>query len=264
MDESYDRIVRDWAELVRWREYIAGNPAKAGLHPGHYRLGTMSTLTFEANSEPESGGTPEPLTGLKPVPPFPLCNIQDHDDWKKLPGKIVYPGKYIQVEECSYLTPARPDTPVPWTVAHRKSAIAVAPITHDGKFILIHQERLPVQRTLWEFPAGQLDDGETHAEIIATVHRELDEEAGCEIASDGTLSPLGWFFGSQGFTNEHVYLFAAHPVRIVRTPQPVGGEHIGEVRLVTGAELRQMVASHVIQDALTLALFARMTAHGML
>ena len=120
-----------------------------------------------------------------------------------------------------------------------------------------------MQRVLWEFPAGQLDDGETQNSIIATVLRELDEEAGCELVAGATFVPLGWFFGSQGFTSEHVYLFAVGPVRIVRAPQPVGGEHIGEVRLVTADELRGMVASQVIQDALTLALFARMAARGM-
>ena len=77
------------------------------------------------------------------------------------------------------------------------------------------------------------------------------------------MVPLGWFFGSQGFTAEHVYLFVAKPVRIVRQPQPVGGEHIGEVRMVTAAELRHMIAENVLQDALTLALFARMSARGM-
>ena len=120
-----------------------------------------------------------------------------------------------------------------------------------------------MRRALWEFPAGQLDDGETQNAIVATVLRELDEEAGCEPAPDATFTPLGWFFGSQGFTSEHVYLFAVGPVRIVRAPQPVGGEHIGEVRLVTADELREMVASEMIQDALTLALFARMAARGM-
>jgi ADP-ribose pyrophosphatase len=152
---------------------------------------------------------------------------------------------------------------VHWTVAHRKAAVAVAPRAEDGRFILIHQERLPVQRALWEFPAGQLDDGETQNSIIATLLRELDEEAGCEPFGGAVVTPLGWFFGSQGFTGEHVYLFAVGPVRIVRAPQPVGGEHIGEVRLVTADELREMVASQVIQDALTLALFARMAARGM-
>src|SRR4051812_23795552 len=197
------------------------------------------------------------------IPDFPLCEIADHDDWQKLPGRMVYEGPYVQVEECRFLTPARPDRPVEWTVAHRRSAVAVAPMTEDGRFILIHQERLPVMRVLWEFPAGQLDHGESQEAVVTTLLRELDEEAGCEPAAEAAVTPLGWFFGSQGFTDEHVYLFAVGPVRIVRAPQPVGGEHIGEVRLVTAQELREMVDSQVIQDALTLALFARMAARGM-
>lgn len=202
-------------------------------------------------------------TGLKPVPDFELCEIKDHDGWRKLPGKIVYAGPYVQVEECSFLTPARPDAATPWTVAYRKSAVAVAPITEDGKLILIHQERLPLRRTLWEFPAGQIDDEHSCETIAATALRELDEEAGCELAPQGELIPLGWFFGSQGFTAEHVYLFVARPVRIVRLPQPVGGEHIGEVRAVSPAELRSMIAENILQDSLTLALFARMSAKGI-
>ncbi|MFZ4766597.1 MAG: NUDIX hydrolase [Roseimicrobium sp.] len=197
------------------------------------------------------------------APNFDLCRIGEHAGWHKLPGQTVYDGRYVQVEECRFLTPNRPDVPLSWTVVHRKAAVAVAAQTEDGRFVLIHQERLPVMRVLWEFPAGQLDDGETCAAIVATVWRELDEEAGCEPLPETVLKPLGWFFGSQGFTDEHVYLFAAGPVRIVRAPQPVGGEHIGEVRLVTAEELRELVATFVIQDALTLALFARLAALGM-
>lgn len=198
------------------------------------------------------------------VPDFELCEIKDHDGWQKLPGEMVYRGPYVQVEECRYLTPARPTQPVHWTVAHRKSAVAVAPITEDGRFILIHQERLPPQRALWEFPAGQIDEEHSKKTIVDTVLRELDEEAGVEVDPDGEIIPMGWFFGSQGFTAEHVYLFVARPVRIVRLPQPVGDEHIGEVKLVTPEELRRMVADHVIQDALSLALYARMMAKGVL
>ena len=198
------------------------------------------------------------------IPDFELCEIKDLDAWRKLPGTMVYDGPYVQIEECSFLTPARPDKPTPWTVAYRKSAVAVAPITEDGKFILIHQERLPLRRALWEFPAGQIDDEHSCESIARTALRELDEEAGAELTERGELIPLGWFFGSQGFTAEHVYLFVARPVRIVRAPQPVGGEHIGEVRTVTAAELRDMIARNQLQDALTLALFARMSARGML
>jgi ADP-ribose pyrophosphatase len=279
MDESHNHIVRDWAELKVLRRYVEENPKKANLGDGESVL-EMSGVLYEQSDggqregtkkvSEETGRLPVPPTGWQPVlrseltiPEFELCEIADHDAWKKLPGKFVYSGPYVQIEECSFLTPARPATPVHWTVAHRKAAVAVAPRTEDGRFILIHQERLPVQRALWEFPAGQLDDGETQNSIIATLLRELDEEAGCEPFGGAVVTPLGWFFGSQGFTGEHVYLFAVGPVRIVRAPQPVGGEHIGEVRLVTADELREMVASQVIQDALTLALFARMAARGM-
>jgi len=196
-------------------------------------------------------------------PDFPLCEIKDHGDWKKLPGKGVYQGKYLQVEECSYLTPARPTTPVHWTVLDRKPAMAVAPITEDGRFVMVHQERLPVMRTLWEFPAGQIDDKETRENILDTVYRELDEEAGYAPLPGAELTPLGWFFGSQGFMTEHVYLFTVGPVHQMREPQPVGGEHIGEVRAFSREELTEMVASGEIQDALSLALFARMSARGM-
>lgn len=198
------------------------------------------------------------------VPDFPLCRIEDHGHWKKIPGDMVYAGPWVQIEECHFLTAARPDTPVRWTVAHRRSAIAVAPITEDGRFVLIHEERLPVMRSLWEFPCGQIDEDETQDSIIRTLHRELDEESGCELLPGATITPLGWFFGSQGFTSEHVYLFAAQPVHQIREPQPVGNEHIGEVRLVTPDELRSMVATGEIQDALTLALFARMSARGII
>jgi putative transposase len=44
MDESYDHIVRDVKELAVFRNYIAGNPAKAGLEPDEYSLQLRSIL----------------------------------------------------------------------------------------------------------------------------------------------------------------------------------------------------------------------------
>ena len=45
MDESYDHIVRDMKELAAFRNYIAGNPTKAGLHPDEYSLQLRNVLT---------------------------------------------------------------------------------------------------------------------------------------------------------------------------------------------------------------------------
>ena len=62
MQESFDRIVRDWNALVRCRDYIARNPEKAQLDTGEFILGRFDKLQQTGdNAEPEhlAGGDPE-------------------------------------------------------------------------------------------------------------------------------------------------------------------------------------------------------------
>src|SRR4029077_7380429 len=66
-EESYDRIVRDWSELVRYRDYIVGNPKKAGLHDGEFVLEARPLLQPASDL---AGETPAGLTGKMPVPQF--------------------------------------------------------------------------------------------------------------------------------------------------------------------------------------------------
>ncbi len=42
--ESYDHIIRDRPELMRFREYIRSNPLKARLHDNHYSIFTADWL----------------------------------------------------------------------------------------------------------------------------------------------------------------------------------------------------------------------------
>ena len=43
--------------------------------------------------------------------------------------------------------------------------------------------------------------------------RELREETGYDLALDGELISLGYFFSSPGFTDERGYFFLARPVQ---------------------------------------------------
>jgi 8-oxo-dGTP pyrophosphatase MutT (NUDIX family) len=97
---------------------------------------------------------------------------------------------------------------------HRKAAVAVAPMTEDGRLVLIQQERIPIRTAIWEMPAGQIDDsGEIDQSAVEAVALgELREEAGYELAPAGKLIPLGDFFSSPGFTDEHSFFFLARPV----------------------------------------------------
>ena len=196
---------------------------------------------------------------------FPLFHQQPREGWERVSHERVFDNPHISVDAVEHLTPNRHDKPVPWFVVHRKAAVAIAPVTASGEFILIEQERLPVQQSCWEFPAGQIDapvETITCEMVMETALRELHEETGYALAPGGTLEPLGWFLPSQGFTDEHVYLFRAEPVCVVSRPNPDGSEHISPARPVSSGELRRMIAANEITNALTLALFARMAARG--
>ena len=203
----------------------------------------------------------------KPSPQFELVRVEDGHGWQKVAGHMVYDSAHVHVEDVQVLTPTRREKPVKWTIVHRKAAVAIVPVLEDGRFVLVAQERIPVHRMTWEFPAGQIDvpaNEVTHELVTATALTELREEIGGELSPEGKLESLGYFFPSQGFTQEHVYLFLARPVRIVAEQAPAGGEQFGGVRYMTPAELTQMVANNEITTALTLALYAKLSALGIL
>jgi len=93
----------------------------------------------------------------------------------------------------------------------------------------------------------------------------LREESGHELAPGGELIPLGHFFPSAGFTDEHSHLLLARPV----VPSPHGSKHdeneaITDCRAFAPEEFRAMIARGEIRDANTLAAFARLVALGLI
>ena len=197
------------------------------------------------------------------IPEFELYTPGDEPGWRKTRSEMAFENPHVSVERAHFTTPHRHEE-VPWMVVQRKAAVAVIPVLADGRYVMVHQERLPVMQTMWEFPAGQIDTEVTRESIIHTALNELREECGCALDNEnGVLEPLGWFFPSQGFTDEVVYLFTAKPVCVVSRPEPDGSEHISDVRLVSAGELRGMIAANAITNALTLALYARIAAQGL-
>ncbi len=161
----------------------------------------------------------------------------------------------------------------------RKAAVIVAPMTHDGKIILIRQERIPIREAIWEMPSGQIDNsvagtrplagigdsGRRTESIEQVALRELREEAGYELARDGKLVALGHYFSSPGFTDEHGYFFLARPVEQCKDASARDeGESILDCREFSVEEIRRMIAENEIRDANTLGICARLAARGFL
>jgi ADP-ribose pyrophosphatase len=185
--------------------------------------------------------------------------------WKTISSERHFANRNLEVVTDRVQTPARPDARA-WTIVHRKPAVVVAPMTCDGKIVLIRQERIPIRHAIWEMPSGQIDDHNADEEKIKDVAlRELREETGYELTSGGQLIPLGHYFSSPGFTDERGYLFLAHPVR----PYELGseydeGESILDCRQFSVEEIWRMIADNEIRDANTLGICAMLAARGLL
>ena len=190
--------------------------------------------------------------------------IQSTEGWNVITGETLFANPYVEVHRATVTSPTRPE-PFTWTVVHRKAAVVVVPMTTEGRFILVRQERVPIRATIWEFPAGQIDDTAEPDAIRVTGLRELTEEAGYELAPGGDVISLGHFFPSCGFTDEHSHLLLVRPVvPAVSGAKPDAAESITECRAFSADEFRAMIASGEIRDANTLSAFARMVAMGLM
>ena len=61
-----------------------------------------------------------------------------------------------------------------------RASVVLIPIEDDGRVVIVQQYRAPLDREMWEFPAGRLDEGES-AEDAA--RRECEEEIGLRPAA---------------------------------------------------------------------------------
>src|SRR3954466_9744988 len=173
--------------------------------------------------------------------------------WEAVSTRTDFRDDHLEVVTEEVRSPAHPQ-PKRWTVVRRKRAVIIAPMTADGKLVLIRQERIPVRAAIWEVPGGQIDEkGEPNPESIAEVAlRELREETGFELGEGGSLISLGDYFTSPGFTNEQGYFFLARPVRESAAGHAhEESESILDCRAFSADELRRMIENNEIRDANT-------------
>ncbi len=123
-------------------------------------------------------------------------------------------------------------------------AVAIVPFTDDGQVILIRQYRLGVEETLWEIPAGTLEQDE---EPRLAAERELQEEAGY---FPETLIPLDGFYIAPGISNEYIYLFIARDLR--QSQLESDADEIIEVISMPLAEALRRISTNEIRDAKTI------------
>jgi ADP-ribose pyrophosphatase len=136
-------------------------------------------------------------------------------------------------------------------VHHNGSAVMMA-VDDRKRILLVRQYRLPARASLWELPAGKLDQGETP---LQAAKRELVEETGCRAKH---WKKLVTFYPSPGYVAEKMTIFLATGLTEGKA-QPMEDERI-ETRWFTAKEIERGIQSGKIVDAKTMIGYSRWKA----
>jgi len=121
------------------------------------------------------------------------------DNPNRLAHERVFDGKVFDVDRDRVLMPNGREVTVD-VVRHAKSVVLI-PIPEQGKVILIRQYRYAVNASLWELPAGSVDEGETPEQAAV---RECHEEIGKVPA---TVVRLAAMYPTPGYCDEEMIIF---------------------------------------------------------
>ena len=120
--------------------------------------------------------------------------VRDRNGWETVTSETHFETPHLTVATDEVRTPTQPG-PRRWSVVHRKPAVVIAPLTREGKFVLIREERIPIRAAIWSMPAGQIDETlePNEATVREVARRELREETGYELVPGrrtGSAGPL--------------------------------------------------------------------------
>ena len=124
---------------------------------------------------------------------------------KSIRSETVFAGRIITVRVDTVLMPDGREATR--EIVDHPGGVCVVAVTDDEKAVLVKQFRKPVERAIWEIPAGKLEHGEDPLECGI---RELEEETGYR--ADEFIS-LGHMLPTPGFANETIYVYLARNLR---------------------------------------------------
>jgi ADP-ribose pyrophosphatase len=161
---------------------------------------------------------------------------------KIIESREVYKCKLFRVTEDKAVDPKTGFEINRSVVRHNGSAVVLA--VHRRSILLVRQYRLPAEKSLWELPAGRVDEGETP---MAAAKRELAEETGYTAES---WSLLASFYASPGFVNERMHVYLATDLTEGKAT-PMDDERI-EIAWFKRKEVALLIQNGKIEDAKTL------------
>jgi len=128
-----------------------------------------------------------------------------------------------------------------WEYVERAGRISAVVILaeHDGKILLVEQQRAPIGRRCLELPAGLIGDKQSDDNVEAAARRELAEETGYRA---DRIELLGDYYSSPGMIAESFTLVRATGLSRIGPGGGVDGEDI-ETHLIAREAMADFVAA---------------------
>ena len=126
-------------------------------------------------------------------------------------------------------------------------AVAVLPLTDDGKVICVRQYRYAVGQVTTEIPAGKLDTPDE--DLVEATLRELREETGARCKS---LTYLGTYLASPAILDEKINLYLARDLEFGET-DPDDDEFIDVVQIPLAEMVDRVMAGEILDGKTQLA-----------
>lgn len=132
-------------------------------------------------------------------------------------------------------------------VVKHPGGVAILAFKDEETILMIEQFRSPIEKVLFEIPAGKLEKNE---DIELCGRRELEEETGYKA---NKFTYLGKIVPSPGYTDEYIYLFKAENL----VEGKIGGDddefiNVFEYKI---DEVKNMIKEGKIIDAKTICAF---------
>jgi len=165
---------------------------------------------------------------------------------KTISNELIYEGRVIklyreQVESANGRKSYR-------DIVRHKGACAII-AEAGGRIVLIKQYRKALDKTIYELPAGCIEEGE---DIYECAKRELNEETGYE--SDN-LVLLSSIFSTPGFSDEIIHIFYAKNASKSKVKKDCDEDEYIDAMLIEESQLCDMITSGEIADAKTICAY---------
>lgn len=158
---------------------------------------------------------------------------------KTISSKEIFSGKIVTLKVDKVEMPGG-KTAERELVCH-PGGVGILAVTDKDEIALVKQYRKPIDKVIYEIPAGKLDNNEEHR--LCGI-RELKEETGL-VAEN--YEYYGYIYPSPGFTDEVTHIYYATGLKQEDT-DPDEDEYL-DVEFVSSEKAYKMVMSGEINDA---------------